>query len=180
MTREELLQVIEQAATEEWTQLDLSGNELTEFPPEIGKLTQLKKLILGKREYDDEGGYIRTVGNKLSALPPEIGLLNQLEELQIVGNQLKSTPLQEQLEQEKNKSLNITVTNHNHIHNQPTSTSESKAMNEKNDRSFNAGRDVNTSGNQAPVTLNSEISGRIDSIINQIPPSSDSEKSGIK
>ncbi len=57
MTEEELLQVIEQAATEGATELDLSGNELTTLPPEIGKLTQLKKLILGKYEYDEKGNY---------------------------------------------------------------------------------------------------------------------------
>lgn len=92
MNEKELLQVIERAATEEWTELDLSGNELAELPPQIGKLTQLKKLILSKHEYDDKGSYIRTVGNRLSTLPPEIGLLVQLEELQIVKNQLSSLP----------------------------------------------------------------------------------------
>ena len=92
MTTEELLQVIERAAEEGWTELDLSGNELTKLPPEIGKLTQLKKLILGKDERDDKGRYIRTVGNKLSTLPPKIGLLAQLEELQIVENQLSTLP----------------------------------------------------------------------------------------
>ena len=86
MNEQELLQVIEQAATEEWEELDLSGKELTVLPPQIGKLTQLKKLILGKYgEYD-------YIGNNLSELPKEIGLLNQLEELQIFSNQLSSLP----------------------------------------------------------------------------------------
>ena len=74
MREEELLQLIEQAAAEGWTELDLSGNELTVLPPEIGKLTRLKKLVLGKYERDEEG-HIITVGNKLSELPKEIGLL---------------------------------------------------------------------------------------------------------
>ncbi|BAZ65714.1 MAG: hypothetical protein KME28_10810 [Pelatocladus maniniholoensis HA4357-MV3] len=49
MSEEELLQVIEQAATEGVSELDLSGRNLTTLPPEIGKLTQLKKLILDER-----------------------------------------------------------------------------------------------------------------------------------
>ncbi len=88
MTEEELLQAIQQAAAEGWTELDLSGNELTVLPAEIGKLTQLKKLILGK--YDKKAR--RFIGNNLSELPKEIGLLNQLEELLIVGNQLSELP----------------------------------------------------------------------------------------
>ena len=51
MTETQLLQVIEQAAIEAVTELDLSGNQLTALPPEIGKLTQLKKLIVGKYRY---------------------------------------------------------------------------------------------------------------------------------
>ena len=92
MTDEELLRVIEQAASEGWTELDLSGNDLTALPPEIGTLTQLKKLILGKYRYDDEGDIVGTIGNKLSALPAQIGQLNQLEELQVVDNQLSALP----------------------------------------------------------------------------------------
>ncbi len=69
MTDEELLRVIEQAAEEGETELDLSGNNLTVLPPEISTLTQLKKLILGKY---DEGDLVSTIGNNLSALPAEI------------------------------------------------------------------------------------------------------------
>ena len=50
MTPEELRLLIDQAADEGWTELDLSGKNLTELPPEIGKLTQLETLILGKVE----------------------------------------------------------------------------------------------------------------------------------
>ena len=49
MTKDELLALIDQAAAEGWTELDLSGQGLTlELPEEIFKLTQLEKLILGK------------------------------------------------------------------------------------------------------------------------------------
>jgi internalin A len=58
MTEQELLQLIEQAATEGATELDLSGKDLTALPAEIGKLTQLKKLILGKYQYDEEGSSV--------------------------------------------------------------------------------------------------------------------------
>jgi internalin A len=92
MTEAELLELIEVAARERWVELDISGNDLTVLPPAIGKLTQLKKLILGKYEYDEEGDIVGTIGNNLSALPPEIGLLNQLEELEIVSNRLESLP----------------------------------------------------------------------------------------
>lgn len=92
MTEEELLGVIEQAAREGWTELDLSGKDLTVLPREIGKLTQLKKLILGKYEYDEKGNYVGNIGNKLEALPAEIGELKQLEELWVVDNQLSQLP----------------------------------------------------------------------------------------
>ncbi|KYC40751.1 GTPase [Scytonema hofmannii PCC 7110] len=92
MTEAELLEVIEQAATEGVTELDLCGKGLTVLPPEIGKLTQLKKLILGKYRYREEGGQVGIISNNLCALPGEIGQLCQLEELQIVGNRLESLP----------------------------------------------------------------------------------------
>ena len=62
---------------------------MTVLLSEIGKLTQLKKLILGKYEAKEGSvSAVGTFGNKISTLPKEIGLLTQLEELQIVGNQL--------------------------------------------------------------------------------------------
>ena len=55
MTKDELLALIDQAAAEGWTELDLSGQGLTELPEEIGKLTQLERLILGKGKKDKDG-----------------------------------------------------------------------------------------------------------------------------
>ena len=48
MTREELLQLIDKAADEGQTELDLAGLGLEELPPEIGKCTQLETLVLEK------------------------------------------------------------------------------------------------------------------------------------
>mgnify|MGYP003544615234 FL=1 len=48
MTREELLQLIDKAADEGSTELDLAGLGLEELPPEIGKCTQLETLVLEK------------------------------------------------------------------------------------------------------------------------------------
>ena len=41
MTEQELLQIIDQAAKEGWTELNLSDKGLTVLPPEIGQLAKL-------------------------------------------------------------------------------------------------------------------------------------------
>jgi Leucine-rich repeat (LRR) protein len=46
--RDEARRRIAQAAAEGWKELDLAGLKLTDLPPEIGQLRQLKRLILGK------------------------------------------------------------------------------------------------------------------------------------
>jgi internalin A len=48
MTREELLQLIDKAADEGHTELDLAGLELEELPSEIGKCPPLETLVLRK------------------------------------------------------------------------------------------------------------------------------------
>ncbi|MGB5915648.1 MAG: leucine-rich repeat domain-containing protein, partial [Phormidesmis sp.] len=88
MTHDELLQVIRQAARDGVTELDLSGNELKELPAEIGQLTQLEKLTLGK--FDEQT--FQSVGNQLSSLPAEIGQLQNLSQLYLSHNQLSSLP----------------------------------------------------------------------------------------
>jgi internalin A len=80
MTQDELRQVIEEAAQTGAKELDLSGCDLTELPPEIGRLTELETLILAA-EGDD--GYR---GNNLTSLPAEIGLLTNLKTLKALGN----------------------------------------------------------------------------------------------
>ncbi|MEQ9368576.1 MAG: COR domain-containing protein [Coleofasciculus chthonoplastes F3-SA18-01] len=78
MTENELLQLIQQAAREEWTELDLSGNDLTVLPPEIGQLTSLQSLDLSR--------------NNIQELPPEIQQLPNLKKLDLRGNPLPIPP----------------------------------------------------------------------------------------
>ncbi|MBD2411051.1 leucine-rich repeat domain-containing protein [Nostoc calcicola FACHB-3891] len=78
MTNEELLQIIEQAAKDKVTELDLSGKGLTTLPAEIGRLTELRSL------------YLRS--NQLSSLPGEFGQLTNLQSLDLSSNQLSSMP----------------------------------------------------------------------------------------
>lgn len=96
MTQDELLVLIDRAVAEGWRELDLSGQELTELPVEIGKLQQLKSLILGKKVegYESVGNcYLQKVsGNNLKTLPLELLRLPNLRKLDITGNPLESIP----------------------------------------------------------------------------------------
>ncbi len=58
--------------------LSIAGNELSSLPPEIGQLTNLENLILNE--------------NQLTSLPPEIGQLTNLEVLRLDRNQLTELP----------------------------------------------------------------------------------------
>ncbi|HEY9672301.1 MAG TPA: COR domain-containing protein [Waterburya sp.] len=78
MTQEELLRVIEQAAQEGVTKLNLRGNQLSALPAEISQLTSLQWLDLSD--------------NQLSALPAEIGQLTSLQTLHLTNNQLRVLP----------------------------------------------------------------------------------------
>ena len=60
------------------TRLDLHIMQLTNLPPEIGNLSNLRTLNLHE--------------NQLSSLPPEIGKLSNLESLYLGKNQLSSLP----------------------------------------------------------------------------------------
>jgi internalin A len=95
MTWEELLALIDQAAAEGWTELDLAGHGLTELPPEIGKLTQLETLILGKMEkwgWSNDKYHSTLVTNALNTLPPELAALENLKTLNLSGNPLEKIP----------------------------------------------------------------------------------------
>jgi small GTP-binding protein len=74
----EILRLIEEAARNEQTELDLYGNQLQALPAEIAELKNLTRLDLS--------------GNQLQALPAEIAELKNLTELNLSGNQLETLP----------------------------------------------------------------------------------------
>jgi len=88
MTREEAVWRIDRAAEEKLTQLDLSGLELEELPPEIGKCTQLETLLLAK--WDEEKR--KLLGNKLTKFPDAVLQLTNLKILNLSRNQITSIP----------------------------------------------------------------------------------------
>lgn len=86
MTKQDLLNLIDLAADEGWEELDLRDQEIAELPPEIGKLQQLKRLRIGRKEW--WGGE----RNPLTILPAEIGQLVNLEILDLKVNQITAIP----------------------------------------------------------------------------------------
>ncbi|MBE8988171.1 COR domain-containing protein [Nostoc sp. LEGE 12450] len=101
MTNEELLQIIEKAAREKATELDLSDNQLSNLPPEITQLSNLIRLDLSDNQLSSlppETSQLSNLlwldlhNNQLSSLPPEITQLSKLTELDLNNNQLSSLP----------------------------------------------------------------------------------------
>ncbi len=91
VTQDELLQLIDKAAAEKWTTLDLAGKGLNELPPEIGKLTNLNTLVLGRWD-KTKGEYGESLDNNLKTLPDEIGELTELRSLLLYDNQFAELP----------------------------------------------------------------------------------------
>ncbi len=50
MNQQELLQLINRAAAEEWAELELYDQELIKLPPKIGQLNSLTKLYLSDNQ----------------------------------------------------------------------------------------------------------------------------------
>jgi internalin A len=109
MTREELLQLIDKAADEGSTELDLAGLGLEELPPEIGKCTQLETLVLGKVdgwEWVGDKPTPKLITNQLSALPEELRSLKNLRSIDLSGNPFGKIP-ELLLEMKQLESLNL-------------------------------------------------------------------------
>ncbi|WP_293153341.1 MULTISPECIES: COR domain-containing protein [unclassified Microcoleus] len=110
MTREELLQLIDKAADEGSTELDLAGLGLEELPPEIGKCTQLETLVLGKMErwqYVNDKRIPKLITNQLRTLPEELRSLKNLRSIDLSGNPFGTIP-ESLLEMTQLESLNLT------------------------------------------------------------------------
>jgi hypothetical protein len=111
MMREEAVRRIDQAAEEKLTELYLLGLDLEELPGEIGKCTQLEKLVLGKF-YEGERKWagnkliefphavleltnlkiLNLTGNSITSIPESVGKMSNLTELNLRGNQITSIP----------------------------------------------------------------------------------------
>jgi len=101
MTREEVLDVIERAARERATELDLRRRGITELPEEIGQLGSLQVLDLRYNRLMDLPAAIgqlanlktlRLEHNQLTALPEAIRQLASLQSLLLEDNQLTVVP----------------------------------------------------------------------------------------
>ncbi|MEG5037999.1 MULTISPECIES: leucine-rich repeat domain-containing protein [unclassified Microcoleus] len=111
MTREEAVRRIDRAAEEKLTELDLSGFDLEELPPEIGKCTQLETLVLGKKTEDWEfvDGKLtpKLITNQFRTLPEQLRSLLNLRSIDLSGNPFGTMP-EVLLEMKQLESLNLT------------------------------------------------------------------------
>ena len=101
MTHNELLKLIDQAAAEDWEELDLSDNGLESLPSGIGKLTRLKILNLSRNKITVISKVIAQLtnltrlslhSNQITVIPEAIAQLTNLNELHLSTNQITAIP----------------------------------------------------------------------------------------
>ncbi|NES99177.1 MAG: GTP-binding protein [Sphaerospermopsis sp. SIO1G1] len=101
MNQDELLALIDCAAAEGWTELDLSEQGLTELPGEIGKLTNLTYLHLSENQITaipealanlTNLTYLYLSFNQITAIPEALANLTNLTHLYLSFNQITAIP----------------------------------------------------------------------------------------
>lgn len=93
LSKDELIELINQAHEEGWDFLDLSDCGLTEIPREIGNLIKLKTLNLENNvNLDLNNDHNDRKRNNILTLPPEIGNLQNLENLSLYSCGLTALP----------------------------------------------------------------------------------------
>ena len=101
MASEEVLRLIEQAAAEGWTELDLSEKGLTEIPEAIAQLQKLTTLYLSGNQIKEIPEAIAQLSNlttlslsrnQIKEIPTAIAQLSHLTELYLYNNQIKEIP----------------------------------------------------------------------------------------
>ncbi len=81
MTQAELLKIIEEAKKSGQTELDLSGNQLTHLPPEIGNLTNLTVLDITNnslKEFPWSLSKLKKLERSITLCNPQFGALNSV------------------------------------------------------------------------------------------------------
>ena len=101
MTSRSILELIDRAYTENWKELDLSRQRLTEIPPGIGRLTQLETLNLHNNQITVIPDAITQLinlkninlySNRITVIPDAITQLTNLKNLNLNDNQLTVIP----------------------------------------------------------------------------------------
>ena len=101
MSKRSLSARIEEARKSKATELDLSGERLSQLPESLWQLSQLQVLYLNGNQLTavpealgqlSQLQWLSLSGNQLTAVPEALGQLSQLEELDLSSNQLTDVP----------------------------------------------------------------------------------------
>jgi len=101
MEEKELLKIIEEAARDGRTEIDLSYKKIKSLPAKIGQLTNLTMLFMYHNKLTSipkELGQLKNLttlflhNNQLTSVPKEFGQLTKLTKLGLSGNTLTSVP----------------------------------------------------------------------------------------
>nr|WP_242034667.1 leucine-rich repeat protein [Microcystis flos-aquae] len=101
MTAREVLELIQRAKDERAGELDLSGRNLTEIPPEIPQLTSLRSLALGHNQISEipealahltSLRFLYLGHNQISEIPEALAHLTSLRFLLLSDNQIREIP----------------------------------------------------------------------------------------